>query len=70
MSMTTSNPFPLTKVNAVIPRVHSPERVTGYLGFELKQCQPVCLIIPTSHEGEQQATARKKKKSMHTVTEG
>ena len=52
-------------MDAVIPRAHNPERVTSYLGFKLKQRQPVCLIIPTRHEGDQQATAPKKKKSMH-----
>ena len=52
MSTTTSNPSPLAKVDAVIPRCHNPERIKSDLGFELKQRQPVSLIIPTNHGGD------------------
>ena len=48
---TTSYPFSLAKVDAVIPRVQSAKKVMNDLGFELKQCWPVCLIIPTNHRG-------------------
>ena len=52
MSMTTSNPSPLIKVDAVIPRAHNLERIISDLGFELKQRQPVRLIIPDNNRGD------------------
>ena len=52
MSATTGDPSPLAEVDAVIPRAHKHERVLGYLSFELRQCQPVCLIIAANHKGD------------------
>ena len=66
MSGTTSNPLPLAIVDAVIPRARNLERVKSDLGFELKQRQPVRLIIPAAkHTGELEATPQEKDKSMH-----
>ena len=60
MSAATGNTLPLTKVDAIIPRAHNPERVFTILGFELEQCQLVYLTILTNNKGEKQAKAPKK----------
>ena len=65
MSVTTGNTFPLAKMHAIIPRAHDPERIFTNLGFEVKQCQLVCLIILANHRGEKQAKAPKKNKCVH-----
>ena len=52
MSTTTGNPLPLTKVDAMIPRAQNLERINSDLGFELRQRQPVRLIIPTNNRGD------------------
>ena len=64
MSATTDDASPLTKVEAIIPRAHNLKRVMSDLGFELKQRQPVRLIIPTEHRGDYEATPQEKDKSM------
>ena len=65
MSATTGNTFPLAKVDAIVPRAHDPKRIFTNLGFEVEQCQPVCLIILTKHRGEKKAKAAEKDERVH-----
>ena len=65
MLATTSNPLPLAKVDAVIPSCHNPGMVLSDLGFEMKQRQVVCLIIPANHRGDKEATPEEEEKIMH-----
>ena len=55
----------MAEVNAIISRCHNPERIMSDLVFELKQCQPVCLIITANYRRDWEATAQEKDKGKH-----
>ena len=49
MWTTTNNSPAMAEVDAIIPRCHNLERIMSDLAFELKQHQPVRLIITANH---------------------